>query len=438
MVRVRDLGAGSEDGRGVARLARRMYARGMSVRALRGLTLVPLLLAACQPEPPALRVGELAFSAEQVGHLPPERREELADLAALSEAVREQRLEEVVAPIAERQATRERLRWLGRALAAHRLGEEEIARRYARQPERELRVRHVLRLAERGAPAEVHEEARRTAEEVRQRAVAGDSFAELAARFSQEPGAERREGLLDWGRQGDWVEPFWEAAAALTPGEVSPVVRTVYGYHVLLLEEERPLRAASLSPAALLRRTVGEAEAERELAAWASGVAGRLTPHPPALLRAQRALAGGEAAPDSLPLASWPGGGYVYWDLLKDLALLDLRERQRRIEAAEAEFGEAVIRDARQLMWLDLARQEGVSLPSPTPVEARAIWTRRLAGWSQALGPLGGEPQTAPERVLRALAATGQEARLARMELTAVRFRLRELYPPSPSNSASE
>ena len=55
------------------------------------------------------------------------------------------------------------------------------------------------------------------AEEARQRALAGEDFAALAGEYSEEPGAAERGGLLQPGREGTWVDPFWQAALALVP-----------------------------------------------------------------------------------------------------------------------------------------------------------------------------------------------------------------------------
>jgi hypothetical protein len=69
--------------------------------------------------------------------------------------------------------------------------------------------------------------------------LAGADFTETAARLSEEPGAEGRQGLLAPGRQGSWVSEFWAAALALQPGEISPVTETQYGYHILRLDDRQ-------------------------------------------------------------------------------------------------------------------------------------------------------------------------------------------------------
>ena len=80
--------------------------------------------------------------------------------------------------------------------------------------------------------------ARRRAEEILAELRRGGNFEELARRNSADPSAQQG-GMLGWFRQGQMVREFEAMAFALAPGQISPVVKTEYGYHIIKLEKVR-------------------------------------------------------------------------------------------------------------------------------------------------------------------------------------------------------
>jgi peptidyl-prolyl cis-trans isomerase SurA len=85
------------------------------------------------------------------------------------------------------------------------------------------------------------EETLALAQEVYQKVQGGEDFAQLAGTYSNDTGSASRGGVLRAFGQGEMVFPFEEAAFALTtPGEVSGLVETRFGYHIIKLIEKLP------------------------------------------------------------------------------------------------------------------------------------------------------------------------------------------------------
>lgn len=207
-----------------------------------GVALAALAAAACgESAPPALVVGPVAFSEEQLLGLGPSRRQTLAHLTAFGLAVADSTTAELGAPLVSARTEDRLLEILAAELTLerHDVGDDVLEARYLLDPEWEFVVRHILFFSERWRSDEHRAAAREKAERALQALRGGADFAETAASLSEEPGAEGRQGLLTPGREGSWVPEFWAAALALQPGEMSPVTETQYGFHILRLEDRR-------------------------------------------------------------------------------------------------------------------------------------------------------------------------------------------------------
>lgn len=81
--------------------------------------------------------------------------------------------------------------------------------------------------------------AKAIADSVYNLASSGADFAELAGRFSEDPGSAQRGGNLGWFGRGRMVAPFDSAAFAMEKGRISKPVRTNFGYHIIRTNDRR-------------------------------------------------------------------------------------------------------------------------------------------------------------------------------------------------------
>jgi peptidyl-prolyl cis-trans isomerase C len=113
--------------------------------------------------------------------------------------------------------------------------DEELKRSYDL-----LTIRHIL--VSTGNRTE--EQARKRAEEILQKVRSGADFAKLAKEFSDDPGSKQNGGSLGAIPRSQvaalFVPEFAKAVEALQPGQVSDLVKTQYGFHIIRLDGVKP------------------------------------------------------------------------------------------------------------------------------------------------------------------------------------------------------
>lgn len=149
------------------------------------------------------------------------------------------------------------------------VSDEDLRRHYEQNLARftvpeQRRASHILVRAERDAAAEARAQARTRAEALLAQARANPArFAELARAHSEDPGSAAAGGDLDWFGRGAMVPAFEQAAFALAAGQVSDIVETDFGFHIIRLDavrggERRPFEAVRAEIAEEVQRQVGQ------------------------------------------------------------------------------------------------------------------------------------------------------------------------------------
>jgi hypothetical protein len=415
-----------------------MGRRGQADRPVeiwRGLLLgLGVVLTGCGA-PPALEVGRVGYSEAEVAGFLPFEREALIDLTAFGLAIADRRLDEVVQPFVDRDLRSILLQRAALELGASRAGvdERELRAEYEAAPEVELTVRHLVVLSERWRPEEHRAEAEARAGEAASRARAGEPFEVLVAEYSDEPMAAERGGLLQPGRAGSWVPEFWEAARGLGPGEISGVVESEFGFHVIRLEALDTIPFDEVREQVLERR-VGLADAIAASSAWLE------EQHRRAVVDTA-AVAGWPSAVDpDTPLVRWPGAGVPPFRVrdLEDYVLTLPPEQTVGLRAGEVDEALRLVGSlSRNSLLLERARGMGITVTEPQREAVARRWLERAERWGETLGfKPGVSDRRLREQALAGVRDHRQDVLLVRGEVSRLGVVLRWLYPVEERNAS--
>ncbi|HDI52426.1 MAG TPA: hypothetical protein ENF45_07325 [Bacteroidetes bacterium] len=100
-----------------------------------------------------------------------------------------------------------------------------------------VEISHILLQVTPGA--ESKQQAREKIAGILERLRSGEDFAELARQYSEDPGSAAKGGELGFIQRGDFVKDFEEKAFALQPGQISDIVETQFGFHIIQMLERR-------------------------------------------------------------------------------------------------------------------------------------------------------------------------------------------------------
>lgn len=102
-----------------------------------------------------------------------------------------------------------------------------------------VRARHILAKAEKSATEEIKKKAQEKIANILKRIKSGEDFAKLATELSEDPGTKAKSGDLGFFPRGKMVPEFEAIVFSMKQGEVSGVIETEFGYHIVKLEEKK-------------------------------------------------------------------------------------------------------------------------------------------------------------------------------------------------------
>lgn len=276
--------------------------------------------------------------------------------------------------------------------------DEELQALYERDlPGARVRARHILVRFPSGATPAQTDSVRALAASLRSRLVAGESFEDLAREFSQDTGSGVNGGDLGSFGKGEMVPPFEEAAFALQVGEISPIVETTFGLHIIRVDERIvPPMGDNLDQfrAQLLNRRVAEAESTYVAGVIeAAGIevdkegletARRLAETPDMELTSRAA---------ARPLVTFRGGEYTVQDF-QDWLLFRPASLRTEVLAATDEQLDGLFRNlSRERLLIEAAKQEGLTVSAVREDSLTTAIRDGVKGVARQLGFLGLNPQ---------------------------------------------
>jgi peptidyl-prolyl cis-trans isomerase SurA len=129
--------------------------------------------------------------------------------------------------------------------------------------QKEIKASHILiKLHEEADPQDTLE-AYQKIKEIREKAVVGEDFGQLALTHSDDPSAKDNKGNLGYFTALQMVYPFECAAYQTDKGQVSPIVRTRFGYHILKIHEQRPA-TGQITVAHIMIQTANKSGSQEE------------------------------------------------------------------------------------------------------------------------------------------------------------------------------
>lgn len=252
-----------------------------------------------------------------------------------------------------------------------------------------LAASHIL-LVTKGAPEAAKAAAKTKADALRAQANASN-FAQLARANSQDPPSAARGGSLGLFRRGMMVPQFEQALLALKPGEISPVIETEYGYHII----RRPTYDEVKDQVVQASKGRSMQQAESTFVAKIQ-TGGKIDVRSDAASTARKVIADPEAhRTDGSTIATSNAGKFTAGELAKWVLSIPpqaLAQQQAQLQAAPDSIVTMVVKN---FVTQDLVLQAADSAKlGPTPAEMNQMHAGFVQARDAAWSALGVDPKS--------------------------------------------
>ena len=320
------------------------------------------------------------------------------------------------------------------------IDEEEVRRRFVLDaPGSRVRARHILLAPPDNATPAERDSVRKVGDDLLRRLKAGENFETLATQFSADPGSAAQGGDLGFFERGQMVAGFDSAAFSLEAGQLSDIVVTPYGFHILRVDEKQAAGFEELGPelrqqmqgerimrAESLYVTGVEERAKMEVVGGGAALVREIAKNPLAKLGWRASRRG---------LVKYEGGGLTVDDLRLFMQTRQPAYRQQVEQATDEQITNNILRalSQRELLVAEAKRTgiqpNGARLDSMRAVvRGNFIDAARELGF-MAIAPTQGESQeTAIDRTVMALLQSIIRGERNVIPMGAISFTLRQQY----------
>ncbi len=321
------------------------------------------------------------------------------------------------------------------------IADDELRSRFAQEaPGARVRARHILLSPPEQATPAQRDSVTALATDLLRRIKAGESFDALARQYSQDPASAAQGGDLGFFERGAMVASFDSAAFSMAPGQISDLVATPYGVHIIRVEEKETPGFEELGPQfrqRLQSEKVVKAEstfvagieqkAKLEVAEGAAGVTREIAKNPLARM-------GGRATRRAL--VEYEGGELTVGELRMFLQTREPGYREQVGQATDEQIVDNLLKalTQRELLIAE-ARRVGIQ---PNQARQDSMMTMARTSFTEAARQLGlisiqrqeGESQEAAiDRTVTTLIQSILRGERDVIPLGGVSYTLRQQYP---------